>query len=1216
MKLPTAMICRTSTPALACLLLPLLALSLALPARGLAPAPPRAPRHQAATSPPPLLQLHWVRQEAPLKPAWADQPALQFDLAYRPVRLGDLLFVGSSRNDSLTALDLDSGEERWRFFANGPLRLAPAVARDRVFVAADDGCLYCLEAATGQLLWKFRGGPAERLVLGNERLISTWPARGGPVVADGVVYFAAGIWPFMGIFLHALDTETGQVLWTNDGEGSAWCEQPHHADSFAGVAPQGSLLVVGDHLLVPSGRSVPACFDRRTGKLLHYRLSANSKVGGGTEVTASGQVYVNGGWAFDLATGASLSQVGAPGVFAGGLYYSCSGVECQAFDVRQPAQPAAAGQRRGWPSGRLPTVRSFPVPKVSALAQDGSKLFLAADKQVFAVPLGQGTAPAVWQAPLEGTPVHLLADAGRLVVTTRQGRIYCFGPGAVRPRVYRRESVPAAPADAWTEEAKRILTRTGVQAGYCLSWGVGSGRLIEELARQSQLRIIALDPDAAKVSAMREQLARQGVPAERVALYVGSWDQVTLPPYFASLMVSEDLAGAVIAAHTGFMQRAYASLRPYGGVACFPEEEQGPPQARPPGGRAWTTITRAGALPGASDWTHEHADAANTRVSQDQLVRAPLGLLWFGGPPSEGILPRHGHGPQPQVCAGRLIIEGPDLLRALDIYTGRLLWEARLPAVGQDFDETAHQPGANASGSNYVSTPDGIYVAYGQACLRLDPATGKTISRFPLPPLPGERAAGLCRFLTVSGDYLVCAADTRPRERGVATASSKGLLVLHRHTGKLLWSATAQHGYRHNTICLGGGRLYCIDRAEGGYAWRRPASDAAPPRLLALDLKTGKTLWQTTREVFGTWLSYSARHDVLVEAGRGGRDTLHDEAAGMRAYHAAAGQVLWHNPDYGGPAMIHGDTILKDQSACHLLTGLPVLRDDPLTGRPSEWTWTRDYGCNTPLASQHLLTFRSGAAGFFDLANDGGTGNIGGFRSGCTNNLIVAGGLLTAADYTRTCTCSYQNQTSLALVPLADADMWTYYGRQEVNGVVRQLGINLGAPGNRRAENGTLWLEHPQAGGPSFQVPVKTTPAQPTCFRRHPSWVEAGDLPWVASSGAVGLTSLALDLAPAPRFPTSRTAADPNAERERSYKVRLVFVEPEGRLPGERTFDVALQGQRVLTGFDIAREAGGQRRTVIKEFSGIRVSKELTVTLAAGTGVPVLCGIEVVAEGW
>ena len=114
--------------------------------------------------------------------------------------------------------------------------------------------------------------------------------------------------------------------------------------------------------------------------------------------------------------------------------------------------------------------------------------------------------------------------------------------------------------------------------------------------------------------------------------------------------------------------------------------------------------------------------------------------------------------------------------------------------------------------------------------------------------------------------------------------------------------------------------------------------------------------------------------------------------------------------------MIHGDTILMAGNGCDLRTGKRTMRKDPLTGEAVEWTWTRGYGCNTPLASEYLLTFRSGAAGYYDLCNDGGTGNLGGFRSSCTNNLIVAGGVLCAPDYTRTCTCSYQIQSSVALV--------------------------------------------------------------------------------------------------------------------------------------------------------------------------------------------------------
>ena len=50
-------------------------------------------------------------------------------------------------------------------------------------------------------------------------------------------------------------------------------------------------------------------------------------------------------------------------------------------------------------------------------------------------------------------------------------------------------------------------------------------------------------------------------------------------------------------------------------------------------------LARTGPLPGSAAWTHEHADAANTRVSRDRLVKAPLGLLWFGGPAHDGVLP-------------------------------------------------------------------------------------------------------------------------------------------------------------------------------------------------------------------------------------------------------------------------------------------------------------------------------------------------------------------------------------------------------------------------------------------------------------------------------------------------------------------------------------------------------------------------------------------------
>src|SRR5207245_1381732 len=104
--------------------------------------------------------------------------------------------VPSSRTDSVVAFDLDTGTEKWSFHTDGPVQFAPAVWRDTVYFVSDDGYLYCVDAERGALRWKFRGGPSDRKILGNDRLIATWPARGAPVVADGTVYFAAGIWPF------------------------------------------------------------------------------------------------------------------------------------------------------------------------------------------------------------------------------------------------------------------------------------------------------------------------------------------------------------------------------------------------------------------------------------------------------------------------------------------------------------------------------------------------------------------------------------------------------------------------------------------------------------------------------------------------------------------------------------------------------------------------------------------------------------------------------------------------------------------------------------------------------------------------------------------------------------------------------------------------------------------------------------------------------------
>ena len=169
------------------------------------------------------LHLQWTYVAPhPPQPAWPDVywQRQTYDLAYQPVVARGMLFYGSSADCKVYALDAATGRLEWSFFTDGPVRFAPAAWRDRMFAISDDGHLYCLAASDGSLLWKKRGGIESSRILGNGRMVSRCPARGGPVIQDDVLYFGAGVFPSHGFFLHAVDPETSETLWLNDTSGN------------------------------------------------------------------------------------------------------------------------------------------------------------------------------------------------------------------------------------------------------------------------------------------------------------------------------------------------------------------------------------------------------------------------------------------------------------------------------------------------------------------------------------------------------------------------------------------------------------------------------------------------------------------------------------------------------------------------------------------------------------------------------------------------------------------------------------------------------------------------------------------------------------------------------------------------------------------------------------------------------------------------------------
>jgi hypothetical protein len=223
---------------------------------------------------PAALHVQWTRRFPPPRPAFPGEIRLRFDASYEPVVLGKTLFVPSMVTDSVTALDTNTGEQRWQFFAEGPVRFAPVAWQDNVAFVSDDGHLYCVDAASGQLRWKFQGRPpgaTERKILGNHRLVSLWPAWGGPVLHDGVLYFGCGLWSKYGVCVHALDANSGAVVWSNtDSNFIPKANMDHGIANDAGLTPQGYLAVVNDQLVVPCGAQLPAFLDLKTGQLGTY----------------------------------------------------------------------------------------------------------------------------------------------------------------------------------------------------------------------------------------------------------------------------------------------------------------------------------------------------------------------------------------------------------------------------------------------------------------------------------------------------------------------------------------------------------------------------------------------------------------------------------------------------------------------------------------------------------------------------------------------------------------------------------------------------------------------------------------------------------------------------------------------------------------------------------------------------------------------------------
>jgi outer membrane protein assembly factor BamB len=1081
----------------------------------------------------------------PPKPAWPtpaeEMPRMHTDNAFHVAMAEGRVFFGSSVTDDIRAIDAATGQVCWTFFTDGPIRFAPTVHEGRLYVGSDDGYVYCLKVADGTLLWRYRPGPSDEKVIGNGRMISLWPIRTSVLVDRGVVYCGAGVFPYEGLYVCALDAEDGSVVWVNDTIGDR-----AHELAYGGISPHGYLLASKDVLYVPSGRAMPAGFSRRTGEFLFW-AAPGGKQGGAwalldenrliAGVDRSGAPHKV---AYDADTGRNSGDAFAwfPGLdmvlqdkmayvlTASGVYAIDRKAHTRAVAEvnRSTAKRKALGQelvklRKDLAEAdaekaqkmrtRIDEITSvtagylaqekrlqnscftwhFPLEGFGTVALAGGTLFVGGQGRVIAVDVTTGQ--EAWNEDVMGTALGLAVADGRLVVSTDRGGLHCF---AERRRASAPQEIKVArdpdpfrdrpQTQLYRAAARRMIDETKITKGYCLVLGANAGQLAYELARITDLQVVALEKDSEKLRDARVRLRAAGLLGVRVV--VEPWDVEMLPLYFANLIVCDDepSAGAAIPEP---LQRV---LRPSGGtvVACAPDRKNG---------LAWRTFRRPG-LEGAGGWTQQYGNPQNTACSSDELAKGPLGVLWFGEPGPQAMVERHAKAQSPLSMNGRLFIQGEEVIMAVDAYNGTALWERRIPG--------AVRARADVDGGNLALDEKGLYVAAYDQCLRLDPATGATVRQYALPATGGQSYRWGC--VSIENDTLVgvraeplkqpyaaqlTARHANPSDttlwaykrsnakwlpmanypawenyKAEAGSVTDRMMVgdmvfaLDPETGKPRWSWPGRR-IANLTVSRGDGKVFFADSGlseelkkralderrafiqDGIYQETekmRGAEKYEPSdiRLVtALDAQTGKKLWERPIDLTGCCgdaMGSAYQDDVLLFFGCVGNHDAYRfrerqlEYRRIVALSASTGDVLWSRPlNYRTRPVVMSDRIIIEPRACDLHTGVILMRTDPISGKQAPWEFLRPgHTCAITNASASALFYRSSCTAIYDLDRDAGVAMFGGIRPGCWINMIPASGVVLVPEASVGCTCSFPLRCSFALVNKPErVQPWTVF---------------------------------------------------------------------------------------------------------------------------------------------------------------------------------------------
>jgi len=731
------------------------------------------------------------------------RPTVTYDRAFHTVGAGNTVYFGSSADDKVYALDAMTGQQRWSFFTDGPVRLAPTIVGNKLYVGSDDGCAYCLSCDDGSLVWKYRAADQSRSLPGNGRMISMWPVRTSLVVDRAEVYFAAGLFPTEGAYLIALSADDGSVIWKQKID----------------ISPQGYIVASDELLFVPTGQTGPAIFTRDDGSFKGQLPST-----GGAYALLTEQALVTGPGrgpkelnAADVKTKDKIATFdGLRILVKGPIAYMQSEDKLSAFNRSQYLElstqnihlsqqhekiekqlkkldadtPEAKQLQENLRAisaeladlaNRLKDCYLWIVPceYPHSMIMAGDILFAGGENKVAALSTKNGR--EIWSASVNGTAHGLSVINGALFVSTDKGQIHCFrgdvkGESKSAARLADKVVTPRIRANPYPQDdltklyaqaAKCIAKQTGINKGYCLVLNSGEGRLAYELSRLTDLKIIGVEQDENKVTLARKALDEAGLYGTVVIQHGASTD-MTYTKCFANLIVCDETV------RTGKLpasaKQVFTLLRPYGGVVAFAQPAD---KYRRDNVEKWgqSLITDwkiyetdkivlawavRGKPKGAGEWTHMYAEPGNTACSADELVKGQMDLQWFGQPGPRDMIDRHHRNVPPLFKDGRLFVPGDCIVFAVDAYNGTILWEAEIP--------NSRRLGVFLDCGSMAVDEQFLYVVAEDKCYGFDVQTGKCSLVYSMPqmvknePLVSAKARAEAGhnwgYIAYSGDVL------------------------------------------------------------------------------------------------------------------------------------------------------------------------------------------------------------------------------------------------------------------------------------------------------------------------------------------------------------------------------------------------------------------------------------------------------------------------------